>query len=313
MYFENIIGQEFAKKYITNAIDKNMLNNAYIFEGIKGIGKKTFAREMARILIGMSPENSLDFNVISGDENTGRIKIEKIRKMKAGVYEKPESDYKIYVIEGAHLMTEEAQNAILKTIEEPPSYAIFILIAENREMLLGTIKSRCDIVRFLPLPVRDVKNYLKENFDIDEKKSSVCASFSKGSITKAKELLEDEHFKEMREDIQDFIETISSKNKIKIEFLADNSEKYEKDIMDFLDVMMNCFRDIIISKEGLKSSMITNTDRKTFIENMSYKFTCSQLSAIIDIIEETRVKLIGFCNFRMSIQVMFLNIYEVIK
>ena len=96
MYFDQIKGQDFAKRYITNAMNKNMLNNAYIFEGIKGIGKKTFAREFAKILIGVSPENSPDFNVIAKEEGSHRIKIEKIRKMKEDVYEKPISDYKIY-------------------------------------------------------------------------------------------------------------------------------------------------------------------------------------------------------------------------
>lgn len=313
MYFEKIKGQEFAKKYITNAITKNMLNNAYIFEGIKGIGKKTFAREFAKILIGISPENSPDFNVISKEDGSHKIKIEKIRKMKEDVYEKPISDYKIYLIENAELMSEEAQNAILKTIEEPPEYAIFILITENKEALLNTIKSRCDIVKFIPLPTDIVKNYIMENLGLDEQYSKVCANFSKGSITKAMELANDEEFKDMREFIQNSINIISEKKKIDIEILADSIEKYENQIMNLLDIMINSFRDIIMFKENIGISFLTNIDKITFIENMSKKMNSSKISKIIDIIEETKKKLKGFCGFKMSIQVMFLNIYEVIK
>lgn len=313
MYFEQIKEQDFAKKYISNAINKNMLNNAYIFEGINGIGKKTFAKIFAKILIGVSPENSPDFNVISKEEGSHRIKIEKIRKMKEDVYEKPISNYKVYMIENAELMSEEAQNAILKTIEEPPKYAIFILITENKEALLSTIKSRCDIVKFTPLSNETVKNYLIEELNLDEESAKVYSIFSKGSINKAIELVENEVFKEMREYIQECIYTISEKNKLDIEMLADSSEKYENQIMNFFDIMVNYFRDIILIKEGLEDKFLINTDKITFIENMSEKINSSQITRIIDIIEDTKRKIKGFCGFKMSIQVMFLNIYEVIK
>lgn len=313
MYFENIIGQVFAKRYITNALTKNMLNNAYIFEGIKGIGKMNFAKELAHTLIGITPENSPDFIVIEKEDKSHRIKIEQIRNMKSGVYEKPISDYKIYIIKDAHLMSEEAQNAILKTIEEPPSYAIFIFITENIESLLPTIRSRCDIVRFTPLKREEIKLYLTDKYSLDDKSALVYSAFSGGSISRAEELMNDSDFREMREDIQNCISVISDRNRMKIEFLADGIEKYEKEIINLLDIMINYLRDIIIIKEKLDTDLITNIDRITFIENMSRKISCSQIASIIDIIEDTKEKLRGYCSFKMSIQVMFLNIYEVIK
>ena len=141
--------------------------------------------------------------------------------------------------------------------------------------------------------------------------AKMCANFSKGSITRAIELANDEEFKEMREFIQNCISVISDKKKLEIEMLADSVEKYENQIMNFLDIMVNYFRDIIMLKEGI--NLLTNTDRITFIENMSDKINGSQVANIIDIIEDTKKKLKGFCGFKMSIQVMFLNIYEVIK
>ena len=126
MYFENIIGQDFAKKYLTNSIKKNKINHAYMFEGIDGIGKKNLAKELSKILLDTeNVENSPDYINIYPDGNS--IKIAQIRKLQTDIIVKPHKKYKIYIINQAEKMTVEAQNALLKTLEEPPEYAIIIL------------------------------------------------------------------------------------------------------------------------------------------------------------------------------------------
>jgi len=150
MYFENIIGQEFAKKYLTNSMRKNKINHAYMFEGIEGIGKKKFAGELSRILLNSeNVDSSPDYINIYPDGSS--IKIAQIRKLQTDIIIKPHKDYKIYIINDAEKMTIEAQNALLKTLEEPPGYAIMILITSNKQALLDTIKSRCEIIKFLPI------------------------------------------------------------------------------------------------------------------------------------------------------------------
>lgn len=311
MYFENIKGQKFAKKYLSNSIKSNMISHAYMFEGPSGIGKNTMARELAKILLEMEHlSNSPDYIEIKPDGNS--IKIAQIRKIQSDILVKPYKSYKIYVFDEAQKMTVEAQNALLKTLEEPPKYAIIILITNNKEALLDTIKSRCEIIKFTPIPLRDISNYLITT-GVDEKRASLLANFSRGSMQKAIELSNSEDFYMMREEIQKYVQTFLSGNLIEIMDIQNSIEKYKDQIINVLDLMINYFRDIMMAKENIDKSMIINLDKLTFIKNMSRKITYSQLSKIIGIIEDTKDKLRSNCNFNISIQVMTLNIYEVIK
>lgn len=311
MYFEKIKGQNFAKKYLTNSIKSNMVSHAYMFEGPNGIGKNTMARELAAILLEMENLfNSPDYIEIKPDGNS--IKIAQIRKLQSDILVKPYKSYKIYVIDEAQKMTVEAQNALLKTLEEPPKYAIIILITDNKESLLDTIKSRCEIIKFTPIPMQEVASYLTMN-GIDSKRASLLANFSRGSMKKAIELSESEEFHLMREEVQKYVETFLNGNLIEIMDIQSSIEKYKDQITNVLDLLINYFRDIMMVKENVDNSMIINLDRLIFVKNMSNKTTYSQLSKIIDIIEEIKNKLRSNCNFNISIQVMTLNIYEVIK
>ena len=311
MYFEKIKGQNFAKKYLTNSIKSNMVSHAYMFEGPNGIGKNTMARELAAILLEMENLfNSPDYIEIKPDGNS--IKIAQIRKLQSDILVKPYKSYKIYVIDEAQKMTVEAQNALLKTLEEPPKYAIIILITDNKESLLDTIKSRCEIIKFTPIPMQEVASYLTMN-GIDSKRASLLANFSRGSMKKAIELSESEEFHLMREEVQKYVETFLNGNLIDIMDIQSSIEKYKDQITNVLDLLINYFRDIMMVKENVDNSMIINLDRLIFVKNMSNKTTYSQLSKIIDIIEETKNKLRSNSNFNISIQVMTLNIYEVIK
>ncbi|WP_107572093.1 DNA polymerase III subunit [Clostridioides difficile] len=311
MYFENIIGQDFAKKYLTNSIKKNKLNNAYMFEGMDGIGKKKFADELSKLLLDYENlENSTDYVLIKPDGNS--IKIAQIRNLQSDIVIRPHRDYKIYIINNAEKMTLEAQNALLKTLEEPPNYAIIILVTNNKESLLETIKSRCDIIKFSPIPIEDLKSYLIDT-GIEEERAQLLATFSRGSIENALNLSQSSEFSVMREDVQQYIQIMLDKNIIEILNIPNNMEKYRGKIITLLDMMINYFRDIILLKENVNKNMLINVDKLVFIQNMSGKISYSQLSKIIDIIEDVKNKIKSNCNFNISIQVMSLNIYEVIK
>ena len=236
MYFDNIIGQDFAKKYLRNSIKNDKINHAYMFEGIEGIGKKTFTKELSKILLQIENiDNSPDYINIIPDGNS--IKIAQIRKLQTDIIVKPHKDYKIYIINSAEKMTIEAQNALLKTLEEPPEYAIIILITTNKESLLDTIKSRCEIIKFLPIGTIDLKNYLIKN-GIDDSRAQLLSVFSRGSISKALELSESSDFAIMREDIQEYIQTILDKNLVKVLDIPSNMEKYKKDISKNKDIFL---------------------------------------------------------------------------
>ena len=311
MYFENIKGQELDKKYMINSINKGKINHAYMYEGIEGIGKETFAYDLAKILLETPHlENAPDCIRVKPEGNS--IKIAQIRNLQSDIVIKPHKKYKIYIIDKAEKMTLEAQNALLKTLEEPPEYAIIILVTNNKEGLLPTIRSRCEIVKFTPIPFIEIKNYLI-NQGIEPNRANLLSSFSRGSMKKALELASSNEFYEMKENVQKYIETILSKNMVEILDIPTQIEQYKGEIINVLDIMINYFRDIMICKEHVNKSMIINADKLVFIQNMSSKITYSQVSKIIDIIEDTKIKIKGNCNFNVSIQVMSLNIYEVIK
>ena len=311
MYFNNIIGQDFAKKYLTNSIKKNKINHAYMFEGIDGIGKKKFSQELSKILLDtQNVDSSPDYINIYPDGNS--IKIAQIRKLQTDIIIKPHKNYKIYIINQADSMTIEAQNALLKPLEEPPEYAIIILITSNKEALLDTIKSRCEIIKFLPISILDLNNYLI-NKGIDKNRAQLLSTFARGSIEKAIELSESADFAIMRDEIQTYIEVMLDKDIIDILEIPTSMDKYKKDSISILDMLINYFRDIMLIKENVDKSMLINIDKLTFLQNMSKKITYSQVSKIIDIIEDIKKKIRSNCNFSISIQVMALNIYEVIK
>ena len=145
--FEKIIGNTQIKQILANSLKNNKLSHSYLFLGIDGIGKKTFANELAKKMLNEERENHPDLINIEPDENS--IKIEQIRWLQKKAQEKPIlSNKKVFIIDKAETMTLEAQNCLLKTLEEPPEFVTIILIGTNESAFLSTIKSRCMILRF---------------------------------------------------------------------------------------------------------------------------------------------------------------------
>ena len=174
--FEEIIGNEKVKKELIQAINLNKTSHSYLFIGSEGIGKNLIAREFAKMLlclgenkycdkckscISFNSNNNPDFVQIEPDGNN--VKIEQIRDMQRKILEAPiTSEKKIYIINNADMMTKEAQNCLLKTLEEPPEFVTIILIGAVEENFLSTIKSRCTIIKFQDITNEEIKQYLKE-------------------------------------------------------------------------------------------------------------------------------------------------------
>lgn len=174
--FEKILGNEHIKKQLRKSIKNNQVSHSYLFIGIDGIGKKLLATEFAKAMqclnedkycnsckscIEFDSNNNPDFLYIEPDGNS--IKIEQIRDMQKRIQEKPIiSEKKVYIINNADKMTVEAQNSLLKTLEEPPEYATIILIGSSENAFLTTIKSRCMILHFNPIEDEKMLHYLQK-------------------------------------------------------------------------------------------------------------------------------------------------------
>ena len=226
--FEGIIGNEKIKEYLKENIIEDKISHSYLFLGIEGIGKQLIAKEFAKSILCTQKENNTycnkcssciqfnssnhaDFKIIEPEGSS--IKIEQIRQMQEKVQEKPIiSKNKIYIINNADLLTIEAQNCLLKTLEEPPIHTIIMLIGSNENAFLSTIKSRCMIIHFQKINDEEIKEFLKNEYEITNISSNMIKTFQ-GSIKRA---IEQKDNKEQYEKIEKIIKSLKTKDAVQI-------------------------------------------------------------------------------------------------
>lgn len=310
--FDKIYGQDYVKRYLNNSIKNDNLSNAYIFDGIEGCGKLTTAKTLAEYLTGTQLGSSSDISIYELESGTKTHKIDLIRSINSSIALKPYSDYKIVIINDADKLTIQAQNAFLKTLEEPPSFVIIILIVENRDALLSTIRSRCELVKFRPLSDRDIKSYLV-NLPYDEDSASFVSKFSAGSISKAENLIESEDFRTLRKEVLNFSELLVEEDLEAKLALIDLLNDKRNSIDDFLDMALELFIDVYIYKRGINTRLISNIDNLNLIKRINESIGYFQLYRIIDIIEDTKKKLSSNSNFNITMHNMILSIDGVKK
>ena len=291
--FEKIIGNNNIKEYFKNSFDNNKISHSYLFLGIDGIGKKLFANELAKNVLCLEngkckdkcksciefvSNNNPDFQIIEPDGNS--IKVEQIRNLQSKIQEKPIiSNKKIYIINNAEKMTKEAQNCLLKTLEEPPEYAVIILIGNNESLFLDTIKSRCIILHFESIKDEELKSFLQKNYQMQSLNEDVLQIFQ-GSIGKALEL-------------KDKID-----NYIQIEkIICSISEKQLIDIVNDAKVLYDSKDEIFSYLEYINVILL-----KLSKENHKY-------TKCIQIVENTKERLKSNSNYDMCIDYLLFNMW----
>lgn len=279
MAFENLIGNETVKKLLSNTIEQNKVTHSYLFLGPSGIGKTLFAKEFAKMILGSSEENQPDLIFVEPEDGT--IKIEKIRQMQEKILEKPIiSSKKVYIIKDADMMTKEAGNCLLKTLEEPPKFITIILVASNESLLLNTIRSRCMKILFHKIEQEPLKKYLEEHHIVEELTLERLKSFD-GSIEKA---LRIEEKKEVYDEIQKIFENVEQYRLLDVKDKLEALYKNRDIIYDLLDYINLIF----IQKAT------TNTNYITYIET----------------IEEVKKNLKSNSNYDMCIDKILYKIWE---
>ena len=192
--FDQIVGQAHITHTLNNAISINRLAQAFLFSGPRGVGKTTTARVLASTINGLnSAETCLDIIELDGASNRG---IDEIREIRESVKFPPSSvEYKVYIIDEAHMLTEQAFNALLKTLEEPPKHVIFILATTDPQKMPQTILSRTqryDFMRISSEVIVDRLHYIlkKENIDFQENAIELISQKSDGSMRDALSMLD---------------------------------------------------------------------------------------------------------------------------
>ena len=220
------------------------------------------------------------------------------------------SPYKIYIVANAELMNPQAQNALLKTIEEPPKYAVIILLTSNIGGLLPTIQSRC--VR-LDLKVVDdglVKKYLMEHLHIPDYQAEIDASFAQGSIGRAEEAATSQEFAEMT---QNALKILKYANTMEVYELSDSIKALsaeKQNINDYLDIFQFWFRDVLMFKATKEIDNLVFKQEINFIKEQASQRSYENLEKILDSIQKTKVRLKANVNFELALELLFLTIRE---
>ena len=325
--FNNIIGHEEIIRHLKNAMQTGKVSHSYIFTGRPGSGKKLLATTYAMTLQcekgGTEPcqkcdsckkamgKNHPDIIMVS-HEKPGVISIDEIREQV--IYDvaiKPYcSPHKIYIIPDAELMNVQAQNALLKTIEEPPEYAVIMLLTSNADALLPTIQSRC--VR-LDLKVVDdslVKKYLMERLHVPDYQAEIDASFAQGSIGKAKEAATSEEFGNITKNA---LKILKNANSMEVYELADEIKALsveKQNIGDYLDIFQFWFRDVLMFKATREIDNLVFKQEINYIKEQASQRSYENLEKILEALGKTKVRLRANVNFELALELLFLTIRE---
>lgn len=303
--FEHITGHEDIKRYFSKAITKNKTAHSYIFEGPFGVGKKMMAKAVAKILLCENSEGDMACNscdscykvdhdthpdLIWIQKDTKVIKIDNIREnlMEPMSIKPYEGNYKIVVIPEADLITPEGQNAMLKVIEEPPAYGIVILITENSQALLPTIRSRCVQVSFYPLSDEKIKEQIKLR-GIPEDQVNLYTNFSQGSIGMFEKIAQDEQFWEQRKSSIEYLKRIEQADLIKLYQVIDELAEKKEELEDILGFWLLWYRDMAILKSAgniQERNILYNIDYKKELLYTAGKLTYNKINYILELIKQ---------------------------
>lgn len=313
MSFQEIIGHNDIRNEIINSIECGRFAHAHIILGEDGIGKSLIAKEAAFKILDKEPGKEyadiIEFRLLKNKKSIG---VEEIKSIIQEINIKPyEGDKKVIIIHNADYITIDAQNAFLKTVEEPPRGIFILLLCENIENLLDTIKSRCQIYKLHHLYKEEMEEFLSTRYSYlnQEELDSICV-ISDCIPGRAEKFIEDSDLKDIRNLTIDILKNIVNKD-IDIFKYEEVLLKYKSNWKEILTWFLSYIRDVLIYKETGNNKLIINIDKMDNIRRLSEIFSFNQLNDIIDIIKDTRLKLESNVNAALVFDTMLLKMQEV--
>ena len=325
--FNEIIGHEEIIRHLKNAMKTGKVSHSYIFTGRPGSGKKLLAATYAMTLQceagGTEPcqkcdscKKALGKNhpdiIYVNHEKPGTISIDEIREqLISDVSIKPYcSPHKIYIIPDAEMMTVQAQNALLKTIEEPPSYAVILLLTTNPDAFLPTILSRCVQLKLKPLKDSVVKEYLIQSLGVEESQAEIYAAFARGNLGRAIHLAQSEDFKRMYGVMLTLLKSVKEAD---ISQLLDYVRTFKEegfDIHECLDFMQMWYRDVLMYKTTKDINLLIFKDQFPAIKEMCTASGYDGLERILAAIDKAGIRLDANVNTELVMELLFLSMKE---
>lgn len=325
--FKDVVGHKNIITYIKNAVTEDKVSHAYIINGEKGAGKKLLAQLFAVTLLcekgGPEPCNECHSCVQAETgnhadiikvthEKPNSISVDDIREqVNNTIMIKPyQGPYKIYIIPQADMMTPQAQNALLKTIEEPPQYAVIMLLTENAETLLPTINSRCVMLKLRNIRDTLIKKYLMETMEVPDYKADMCTAFAQGNMGRAILLANSDHFNEIREEAVQLLKYIKEMEVSEIVEAVKRITAYKLEISDYLDIIMIWYRDVLLYKATKEIDKVIFKDQIQSIKENAKTSSYEGIELILEKLEKAKARLKANVNFELVMELLFLTIKE---
>ena len=337
MKFADIIGQQHIKEHFQSAVVNGTISHAYIINGEKSSGKSMLAKTFAMAIMceagGSEPcmeclsckrtANNANPDVINlirdSKKKTDIIGIDEIRQqIISGMYERPyNGDHKVYIIDDADKMNVQAQNAILKTLEEPPGYAVLILLTRNAERLLPTIISRCIVLNMRPTKDSVIKQYLTERGNLTDSDIDVVTAMAGGNVGKAKLLSEDGGFNDFLSSITEILKNITNTDLRDVldatETLSQIKESKKYSLEDIFELFIMWYRDVMLFKATKDIDNLIFKKEATSIALQADYFSYEALNKTVKMIEEAKKKLDSNVKFESVMELLLINIQEISK
>ncbi|MCR5249536.1 MAG: DNA polymerase III subunit [Lachnospiraceae bacterium] len=333
MAFADIVGQSLIKEQFQGAIKSGKVAHAYILCGENRSGKEFVARTFAQALVCESPvEDGNGAIEACGDCHSCKqaailshpdiiyVKHEKpntigVDDVRAGIIEtvqiKPYSaKYKIYIVEESEKLTPQAQNAMLRTIEEPPEYVVFLLLTTGTESLLPTIISRCNVLQMRPVRDDEMRDYLIRQLHVPESRAEICIAFARGNVGRAKALASSEDFDKIRNDALSLLKNIKEMDTAEVMEALARIREYGFDINDYLDIMAVWFRDILLFKATHDMNHLIFRDEITSIQKAARTSDYEGIEEVIRALEVAKSRLRSSVSTELTMELLLLTIQE---
>lgn len=327
LIFKDILGHEQIKEYFQNAAAIGKVSHAYILSGEAGMGKKTLANAFAMTLLceeeGKEPCMHCHAckQVLSGNhpdliyvthEKPASMGVDDIREqINDTIMVRPySSQYKIYIVDEAQKMTVQAQNALLKTIEEPPAYAVIMLLTTNPDAFLQTILSRCVQLKLKPLKDSVVKGYLEDKLQVKDVQAEIYSAFARGNLGKAIHLAQSEDFKMMYEEILRLLKEIKDMDISQLLDVIRKLKDDNTDIKECLDFMQMWYRDILMYKTTKDLNLLIFKDEFSAVKKAASLSSYEGLERILEAIDKARVRLDANVNMELVMELLLLTMKE---
>lgn len=325
--FSSIIGHEQIKEHLQNAVSMNKISHAYIFNGPDKSGKMALAKSFAMAL--QCEQNTTEGcmechsckQALSGNqpdiiylqhEKPNTISVDDIRsQINNDIGVKPyASPYKIYIIDEAEKMNQQAQNALLKTIEEPPAYAVILLLTTNADSFLPTILSRCITLNLKVVPDDTIRSFLMEEYHIPDYKADICTAFAQGNVGKAIQLAGSDDFNEIKNSAIQLLKRIKELELYEMMEAIKQIGEYKLEINDYFDIMMIWYRDVLLYKATSDANSLIFKDEVYDIKKQASKSSYEGIETIIKALDKAKRRLNANVNFDLVMELLLLTIKE---